>query len=691
LFTYQWLDVLGKAEQGIRVRVPFGAGERTGVVMRVFEELAADDVYKAVSDRLDFQPLYDAKQQAWLTRLARYYLSPQGSAWELALAWAGDDKRRFGYVEHDALLAEDADLAQAFKTRAAISLKMIQSRCALPHVHFRIMKAMQVGLLQEAVKSSDDMCTDHHEILPDTLRPAQAEALQSIISAFASFQSFLLFGVTGSGKTEVYLQAAETAVEQGGQVLILVPEIGLTPMWLSRLSQRFEHLATWHSSMSDGEKISVRHRLSKLDVLIGTRSALFLPLPRLAMIVVDEEHDGSFKQQDGIAYSARDMSLLLAQEKGVPVVLGSATPSLESWRQVHTGSMTLLELPDRISGHAAISPEIIDMRGNHEVLSQPFLQALRDTKAQGQQSIVFLNRRGYAPALQCSACGCVPECRACSIRLTLHRKAGQLRCHSCGFARRVMRHCESCGEDALLPLGAGTEKLEELLAEHAPELRFARFDRDVVRSQKQLTAVLQAFEQGELDCLIGTQMLVKGHHFPNVTFVGVVNADLGLNLPDFRAGERWWQQMTQVVGRAGRGDTAGRVLIQTCNPDASWLARLGDVDAKAVLNDEQALREMLAFPPFGRWVRIVFSGSKMDRTQQAAEKLADVLRAWNQVQVSGPMLCAMERVAGRFRVEILLRDPTRKVLPWKLESILQAVAIPSGIRRRVDVDPQEMM
>jgi len=255
----------------------------------------------------------------------------------------------------------------------------------------------------------------------------------------------------------------------------------------------------------------------------------------------------------------------------------------------------------------------------------------------------------------------------------------------------VMRHCESCGEDALLPLGAGTEKLEELLTEYVPELRFARFDRDVVRSQKQLTTVLRAFEQGELDCLIGTQMLVKGHHFPNVTFVGVVNADLGLNLPDFRAGERWWQQMTQVVGRAGRGDTPGRVLIQTCNPDASWLARLGDVDAKAVLNDEQALREMLAFPPFGRWVRIVFSGLKMDRTQQAAEKLADVLRTWDKVQVSGPMLCAMERVAGRFRVEILLRDPTRKVLPWKLEPILQAVAVPSGIRRRVDVDPQEMM
>jgi primosomal protein N' (replication factor Y) len=280
-----------------------------------------------------------------------------------------------------------------------------------------LLKAFDAGLLQESIQKQTVTTWDADPV-PKTLREEQEQAYQSIMCAGDKFQSFLLFGVTGSGKTEVYLRAAQAKVKEGKQVLILVPEIGLTPMWLSRLEQRFEHVATWHSGMSDVERIALRHRMHAIDVLIGTRSALFLPLPRLSMIVVDEEHDTSFKQQEGVPYSARDMSLLLAQELGIPVVLGSATPSLESWRQVQSGNMQLLELPTRISGHKAIVPEIIDMRGNHSILSETFLRALKHTKDAGQQSIVFLNRRGYAPALQCTACGHVGECQACSIRLT---------------------------------------------------------------------------------------------------------------------------------------------------------------------------------------------------------------------------------------------------------------------------------
>ncbi|MBN4082321.1 primosomal protein N' [Mariprofundus ferrooxydans] len=695
LYTYQWLAELGVPLKGIRVRVPLGSGERIGVIQHIHQSPALDS-YKSVLDRLDIFPLYDDVQQRFLQRLAHYYLATSGQVWEMALAWAGDDKRRFRYADKQHLSHADDVLAQVFQSRAAISLQTITKRCNT-YPQYRVLKALEAGYLEERVqdglqsKSQETVSMETASECGHTLLAKQSEACETIIAAGLSFRSFLLFGVTGSGKTEVYLRAAEHRVKEGGQILILVPEIGLTPMWLSRLSQRFKQLATWHSAMPYGEKIAVRHRLADLDVLIGTRSALFLPLPRLAMIVVDEEHDSSFKQQDGVAYSARDMSLLLAQEKKIPIVLGSATPSLESWRQVKEGAMTLLELPERVSGHVAITPEIIDMRGNHAVLSEPFLQALKDTKSAGKQSIVFLNRRGYAPALQCTACGHVPECHDCSVRLTLHRRAGQLRCHSCDYARHVPRVCEHCGEDSLLPLGAGTEKVDELLGEHLPELSFARFDRDVVQSQKQLQQTLQQFAQGELDCLVGTQMLVKGHHFPNVTLVGVVNADLGLNLPDFRAGERWWQQMTQVVGRAGRGDCPGRVLIQTCNPDAPWLSRLGDVEARTILDEEQGLREALSFPPFGRWVRIVFSARHLHRAQTAAEHLADVLNQWDKVKVSGPMQCAMERVAGRFRVELLLRDATRKVLPWKLAPVLQAVVIPSGVRRRVDVDPQDMM
>ncbi len=691
LYTYQWPAELGTPLKGIRVRVPLGSGERIGVIQRIHQQ-PMSDTYKCVLDRLDISPLYDDVQQRFLQRLAQYYLASEGQVWEMALAWAADDKRRFRYTDKQALSQFDETLAQCFHSKAAISLQTIVKRCDT-HPQYRVLQALQAGCLEERTQDSSQE-NIVIEKTPDgvhTLLPKQSDACYQIIDAGLSFRSFLLFGVTGSGKTEVYLRAAEQHVKEGGQILILVPEIGLTPMWLSRLSARFKRLATWHSAMPHVERIAVRHDLEHLDVLIGTRSALFLPLPRLSMIVVDEEHDSSFKQQDGVGYSARDMSLLLAQEKNIPVVLGSATPSLESWRQVNTGSMTLLELPERVSGHAAITPEIIDMRGHHAILSETFLQALRDVKAAGRQAIVFLNRRGYAPALQCTACGHVPECHACSIRLTLHRRAGQLRCHSCDYKRRVPRVCECCGEDALLPLGAGTEKIDELLSEYLPELEFARFDRDVVQSQTQLKQTLQQFAQGELDCLVGTQMLVKGHHFPNVTLVGVVNADLGLHLPDFRAGERWWQQMTQVVGRAGRGDCPGRVLIQTCNPDAPWLSRVGDVQARTILDEEQQLREVLAFPPFGRWVRIVFSARDLHRAQKAADALAEVLHQWNQVKVSGPMQCAMERVAGRFRVELLLRDATRKILPWKLSPVLKAVAIPSGVRRRVDVDPQDMM
>jgi len=568
--TYLWAAALGEPIVGIRVQVPLGASCRWGVVCAILDSDSSLNLkLKHVRDRLDTMPLYDASYQTWLQRLGRYYLAAEGQVWEMALVWAQENKRRFRCQKHEALRLYDADLAAAFKTKAALSWTTLIRRMHGDFPCYRLLQAVNKGDVIPASKALDNTSlSSMQEEHPEHLRDIQRQSVIKILKSRQSFQPFLLFGVTGSGKTEVYLKAAEAFVKRGQQVLILVPEIGLTPMWLARLSQRFQSLMTWHSAMSDVERIHVRSQLEHLDVLIGTRSALFLPLPRLSMIVVDEEHDVSFKQHEGVAYSARDMALLLAQEKNIPVVLGSATPSLESWRQVSVGSMTLLEMPERISGHQGIQAEIVDMRGKHAVLSDALIEALQTSQEQHQQSILFLNRRGYAPALQCSACGFVPECHACSLRLTLHRQKGELRCHSCGYVRRVQRVCEVCGEDALLPLGVGTEKIEETLQENLPHLRFARFDRDVVRTQAQLQNVLHDFSMGKLDCLIGTQMLVKGHHFPNVTLVGVVNADLGLNLPDFRAGERWWQQMTQVMGRAGRGEHQGRVLIQTCNPDA---------------------------------------------------------------------------------------------------------------------------
>jgi primosomal protein N' (replication factor Y) (superfamily II helicase) len=693
-FTYAWPDAMGKPEAGLRVRVPFGRGHRTGVILG--EAAVSPEIQvKEVSECLDGAPLYDGRRRAWLERLRQYYLAAPGEVWELALGWAEAlDGQRFRCPDRETLAAAHPLLATGFTTRAAVSLKTLRRR--LGQLPFRGMleRAMVDGLI-EAVDPNPSAMTENFaagEARPEALTSAQQRNLMTIDEAAGAFVPFLLFGCTGSGKTEVYLRAIERIVADGGQALILVPEIGLTPMWLARLAARFAQVAVWHSGLGGPERLRNVQTLPDCQVLIGTRSALFLPLPRLRLIVVDEEHDGSFKQQEGVGYSARDMAVLLAQELDIPVVLGSATPSLESWRQAVDGHYRLLELPERIQPHAEPVPEVIDLRGVDGVLSDLMLAALREVKAAGQQAILYLNRRGYAPALQCTACGEVESCPHCSLRLTLHRRRRQLRCHACGFVVAVPRVCAHCGEAALIPLGAGTEKLEEALQAVLPALQFVRFDRDTVTSPKRLSETLSRFAHGDIDCLIGTQMLVKGHHFPNVALVGVINADLGTALPDFRAGERWWQQMTQVIGRTGRGETPGRVIIQTLNPDAPWLSRLGEHRARAVLDQELALRRQLHYPPFSRWARVLFSAVHANAAEEAAEALAGLLRrGLPEIAVTGPMPCAIERLGGRFRFELILRDDGRRHLPWRLAPLLMHLPVPSGVRRHIDVDPQDMM
>ncbi|MDQ6986810.1 MAG: primosomal protein N' [Mariprofundaceae bacterium] len=692
LFSYRWPLSLGVVQAGLRVRVPFGRSMRNGIVIGESVDNVPRKGLKAVADRLDMMPLYDETRLRWLARGGRYYAACPGEFAETALAWAAEDKRRWRIVDACELTAQDALLAGAFASRSVLSVGTLRRKLPVEECFFRIAKAVDAGLLVEQTSEQDtDTPFTASENKPVQLNPAQQTALDVLLAA-QNFSPFLLFGCTGSGKTEVYLRAAAERVAAGGQVLILVPEIGLTPQWLAHLRGCFSRVTVWHSGLSDVERVRVRSDLPNTQVLVGTRSALFLPLPELSMIVVDEEHDGSFKQQDGVHYHARDLAVLLAQESALPIILGSATPSQESWLAASEGRYQLLELPERISAHAAPIIEQVDMRDVQAPLSESLLAALAEVKQQGQQSLLYLNRRGYAPALMCSACGEVPECPACSLRLTLHRQRRQLRCHACGFVRAVPVVCEVCGEDALLPLGEGTEKVEEQLREAFPELGFARLDRDAVRNSKRLLTVLDDFSAGRLDCLIGTQMLVKGHHFPNVTLVGVVNADLGLSLPDFRAGERWWQQLTQVVGRTGRGEYAGRVLVQTRHCQAAWLSRIGDAQAKATLDEEVSLRKALNYPPFSRWVRLVFSAARAASAQTAAADAAALCRRLPQtVQVAGPMPCAIERLAGRYRFELVLRDAQRRNLPWQLPPLLAHLRLPSGVRLKVDVDPLDMM
>ncbi len=689
-FDYLWPSAMGEPKPGLRISVPFGAGKRVAVVAEIVNDQPPPPGLKQVIDRFDLKPLFNQSYQRWIERAIAYHLCPEAEMYELALSWAANDKqRRFRCLNKTELTSYDADLSKAFKTKRALSIATIAKHCSHDAIQWRVLQALERGILEEVI--ADPVQVDSAPSKHLELRKAQQQVVDQVIEQQHKFSPILLFGCTGSGKTEVYLQAAERLVKLGKQVLILVPEIGLTPMWMNRLACRFENVAIWHSGLSVADRIAVRHQLHNTQVLLGTRSALFLPMDKLGLIVIDEEHDTSFKQQDGIAYSARDMSLLLAQELKIPAILGSATPSLESWRQVQLGQMSCFRLTERVFKHTVITPEVVDMRGTTAVLSATLLQRLQETHAKGEQAMLYLNRRGYAPALQCTACGYVPTCRLCSLRLTLHRREGLLRCHACDHTQRISRTCNQCGEQAFLPLGSGTERLEDDLKAAIPGLRLARFDRDKIRKSSDLVAVLEQFEAGEIDCLVGTQMLVKGHHFPNVTLVGVVNADLGMNMPDFRASERWWQQMTQVFGRTGRGEQAGQVIVQTWNPEAPWFKRLDESKAESVLNDELSLRQITNFPPFARWIRIVFSAVKAEKSRQACSDFALSLQAWEDVKVSGPMPCALERLAGRFRFELIVRDESRKHLPWKLLPLLQRSRIPSGVRRKIDVDPQDMM
>lgn len=694
-FTYQWPEWLGEPQPGIRVHVPFGRGRRLGVVWRATVSSPDTSIeLKAVTDRVDAWPLYDSRRMQWLERACRYYVAAPGECAETALAWAGnEDKRRWHCTDAVALARLDDELARAFAHRGTLSAATLRKKLPASGFYHRLRQAVAAGYLAEAV--SESACTSSDmpaEPVPEHLTSVQQQALDAI-NHTAGFIPFLLFGCTGSGKTEVYLRAARQRVDSGSQVLILVPEIGLTPQWLARLATRFDKVAVWHSGLSDVQRLQVRRDLPDVEVLVGTRSALFLPLPRCSMIVVDEEHDTSFKQQEGMHYHARDLAVLLAQEMDLPVILGTATPSLESWRQAKEGRYRLLELPERIAPHPVPVIETVDMRGVEAALSEQLLAALRETKAKGLQSLLYLNRRGYAPALMCTACGDVPECPSCSFRLTLHRRRKQLRCHACGFARHVPITCEHCGEDALLPLGEGTEKVEEQVMAALPDLRMARLDRDAIRNETRLMRVLGDFSSGKLDCLVGTQMLVKGHHFPNVILVGVVNADLGLGLPDFRAGERWWQQITQVVGRTGRGGHPGRIVVQTRNPDAQWLSRIGSEQARDTLDAELSLRKTLDYPPFARWVRIIFSATRSDSAMQAAERVAQACTTYlpESIECMGPMPCAIERIATRYRFELVLRETAREHLPWRLMPLLSRLPVPATVRMRVDVDPVDMM
>lgn len=537
-------------------------------------------------------------------------------------------------------------------------------------------------------------------IEPQDLNPAQAAAVDAVRGALIGerFAAFLLHGITGSGKTEVYLQVIAEALERGRSAIVLVPEISLTPQLAARFRARFGALvAVLHSGLSDRERYDEWHRLREgaARIALGARSAIFAPVAKLGVVVVDEEHDSSFKQEEGVRYHARDVALVRAQRAGAACVLGSATPSLESFAGAEGERLELLSLPERATGRPLPEVELIDLRlvrpDRESMLTAPLAAAIEDTLAAGDQVILFLNRRGFDTFVLCTACGESFQCPSCSVSLTYHRAQDRMLCHYCGHAKRLPERCPACSAESISRRGFGTEKITEAVAARFPGARVARLDRDVAAGVG-VEMVLGQVARREVDVLVGTQMVTKGHDFPGVTLVGVLCADTGLSLPDFRASERTFQLLAQVAGRAGRGDRPGRVLVQSYRVDALAIAAAVDHDYDRFYRGEIESRRELDYPPAGHLVALRVDGPDAGAVIAQARALADVARQLGRehapgATILGPSEAPLARLKGRTRWHLWLRARERSALRVLLRAVLARAPRQPAVRVTVDVDP----
>ncbi len=550
-------------------------------------------------------------------------------------------------------------------------------------------------------------------VQPLTLNESQLDALASIVSRLGAFHSFLLRGVTGSGKTAVYLKAMQRALDRGQSAILLVPEIGLTPQMVGLLDAAFgERVALLHSALTPEERTEQWRRIYRGDapIVVGTRSAIFAPAPNLGLILVDEEHDQSYKQEETPRYNARDVAVMRAKLTGAVVVLGSATPSLESWQNSVQGKYTRIEMNDRVKNRPLPEVELIDMRrefqetGQEQLFSRSLVDQTRQAIERGEQAIILLNRRGYSFAVLCRACGQKLECQNCAIALTHHKPSGEdqivragqrLECHYCGFKRIVPSKCPNCESEHLYFLGAGSQQGEERLAEIFPGARIGRMDRDTVRGRHDLEHLLARLHSGEINLLVGTQMIAKGHDIHGVTLVGVVGCDHALSMPDFRAAERVFQLMMQVSGRAGRGELPGRVVVQTYYPDHYAIVAASTHDYAGFAERELKYRRWMHYPPFGVLANVLIQSDKLEE----AAGWSATLGKWFQqtapegVRVLGPCTAPIARINNVYRFHLILKAASRKSLNAALRGAL-AHADQAGIPRRnivVDVDAQRLM
>jgi primosomal protein N' (replication factor Y) len=705
-------------QPGVRIEVPFGRRRKIGVLLDIVEASDIDpERLREALAVLDATPLLSPDDLRLLVWASRYYHHPIGEA--LAAAFtvllrrgesaAPETIRRLYPVGADNPDAEDA-VKRA--PRQSALLRMLRGapdglapdvlcgldwdfRSAAESLVRKGLAAWRKGPAGPWSVPSVAPCP-----APLRLNSDQDAAVASVTEALNEYRAFLLEGVTGSGKTEVYLRVAQEVLARGRQVMVLLPEISLTPQLEARFRARVSApVAVFHSGLAEGERRRawLGMQRGETPILLGTRSAVFTPMKSPGLIILDEEHDASFKQQDGFRFSARDVAVKRASLLKIPVLMGSATPSLESLYNVRQGRYRLLRLPKRAGGAAEPGFRLLDIRGQRllEGISSRLAADIAATLARGEQVLLFVNRRGFAPTLICHACGWVAQCRCCDANLVIHVGDGRLRCHHCGHEQALLRTCAGCGDSELHPLGLGTERVEAALAELFPEARVARIDRDSTRRKGQLQRLLEDIREGRIDILIGTQMLAKGHHFPGVTLVGIVDVDAGLYSTDFRAGERTAQLIVQVAGRAGREERPGSVVLQTRHPDHPLLQILTRQDYPAFARACAAEREAAALPPFSHQMLWRAEAAEPDAPRRFLTGVAQLAARVPapSLLVLGPAPAPLARRAGQYRWQLLFQSPKRGVLHAAIDRLLAAapeLEESRKVRWSIDIDPIDL-
>jgi primosomal protein N' (replication factor Y) (superfamily II helicase) len=727
---------------GIRVLIPLQKRTVTGIVLGFVAETSMAQI-KPIIAPLDHQPILDHQLLELAHWISRYYLTSLG---EVVAAMMPPNSRRQSQrtvvlERSDPVITDELDkkiLRELEQRKGKMTVKALARRFSSQTIERVLARLESLGavrieehLAQQRRNKIEALPTASRESSPTLVRfnltAEQDVALRAIDGRLRTggFETFLLHGVTGSGKTEIYLRAMERARELGRRALILIPEISLTPQLLDRLEARFPgKIGALHSALTNAERWTQWRQIARgnIDIIVGARSAVFAPIPDLGLIVVDEEHDPSYKQEEGLRYNGRDVAVVRGKLLDCPVILGSATPALESYENCRQHRYRLLEITQRVEQRSLPKIEAIDLRAqvqtprstpdsskstaatdgknsDRQLISDTFVHALKENFRVGRQTLVFLNRRGFANFLQCTSCGHVWRCPYCSVTLTLHLKQKRLSCHHCDYRRPPTEICPECKNATLAGIGSGTERIEQALKQIVPLARVARMDRDTTARRGSHGALIRQWEKGEIDILVGTQMITKGHDVSGVTLVGALLADLSLNLPDFRAAERTFQLLSQVAGRSGRGDDPGRVIIQTYAPDHYAIQFLVAHDYKGFFEAESEFRRALNYPPFTRLVSLRLDGPKLEEVEKKAGTLASELRELQHcqsrfhehIEILGPATAPIERLRNRYRWQLLLRSKQNAYLLEFAKQARELLPQSRGVRLHIDVDPYSML